>query len=339
MGAVSVPFPIPLVAGATTPHRQVSHHSVAGASPLSSPFVSYSNLGSTFSHFPSWIIRVDFVAALPPELALEILSLLPPESMSSVATVSKTWSCFVRSDDLYQRMCARMGFSKPPIPTPATETAVMGGGALPSTCAKEKERVVPELAASDEPGALQKERSWRSAVAWHTLVRRNWTTGKHRVGPITQFADNALRGTLLLQFDESKAISVALGSSGAVLDLHDGSTLSTLHGHRGLISAARMDGSTLVSGGVDTELRVWDMPANTCLRTLTGHTGEIVCLSMHKGTLVTGSEDSTLRVWSIRTGECLACISGHDGAVCSVQFDGKRIISGSVDGTVRVWYV
>ncbi|KAJ1753268.1 ubiquitin-binding SDF ubiquitin ligase complex subunit met30 [Coemansia sp. RSA 989] len=52
-------------------------------------------------------LRVDFMAAAPPDIALKILSYLDAKSLCQAAQVSRTWAALANDDILWHRMCAQ----------------------------------------------------------------------------------------------------------------------------------------------------------------------------------------------------------------------------------------
>ncbi|KAJ1825342.1 hypothetical protein GGH91_001151 [Coemansia sp. RSA 2671] len=52
-------------------------------------------------------LRVDFMAAAPPDVSLKILSYLDAKSLCQAAQVSRTWAALANDDILWHRMCAQ----------------------------------------------------------------------------------------------------------------------------------------------------------------------------------------------------------------------------------------
>jgi WD40 repeat protein len=64
-----------------------------------------------------------------------------------------------------------------------------------------------------------------------------------------------------------------------------------------------------------------------------------VALSPDGTTLVSGSLDSNVRLWDLPSGQRRHTLHGHTNLVTAVDFspDGQQVISSSSDGTVRLW--
>jgi WD40 repeat protein len=111
--------------------------------------------------------------------------------------------------------------------------------------------------------------------------------------------------------------------------------------------AVSPDGSVIVSGHFNGDIKLWDIDNGDLLHTLKGHTAEVTSLSISPGGnfLATGAIDGISRVWnidSILTGPNLEFVlKGHKGPVNDITFspDGSLIATASEDSTIRFWQV
>jgi WD40 repeat protein len=108
------------------------------------------------------------------------------------------------------------------------------------------------------------------------------------------------------------------------------------------------DGSEVVSGGFDHNVRVWNADTGEQIgQPLTGHTGRItsVAFSPNGQQVASVSDDGELRVWDIRNGRqvgepiALSDASGARVVLWSVAYspDGRHIATGGEDNNVRLW--
>ena len=100
-----------------------------------------------------------------------------------------------------------------------------------------------------------------------------------------------------------------------------------------------VDGSKVVSGGDDGNVKVWDGYTGKLL--WTGNHDDAVTsveISVDCSMVVSGSDDKTVKVWNGTNGELL-WTGNHSSFVNSVGFseDESRVVSGSHDETVKVW--
>ena len=101
------------------------------------------------------------------------------------------------------------------------------------------------------------------------------------------------------------------------------------------------DGTKLVSGYGNSEIRIWSVETGKTLQTLKGHTGSVnsVSYSRDGSMLASASGDRTVRIWDADTGEHLQTLKGHKDDLASAAFssDGSMLASGSYDNTIRIW--
>ncbi len=104
--------------------------------------------------------------------------------------------------------------------------------------------------------------------------------------------------------------------------------------------AVSPDGTKMLTGGADGNVRLWDIAAGTVTRTFVGHSASVNAVSFSPdGTrLITGAADFTAKLWNASTGAMLQTITDPWG-VNSAAFgvDGKSVLTGSDDGTAKLW--
>jgi WD40 repeat protein len=116
-------------------------------------------------------------------------------------------------------------------------------------------------------------------------------------------------------------------------------------GHRGEIYALAFskDGSFILSGGHDTDVRLWDAHSGKCLQVFKGHQDWVkaVALTPDLRYAVSGGNDKTLRLWDAQTGELLQIMDTSLESITSVDIsaDGQFVISGSGDHTVKLFFI
>ncbi len=126
----------------------------------------------------------------------------------------------------------------------------------------------------------------------------------------------------------------------------------TLTGHTAPVTSVAInhDGTQIISGSNDFDLRVWEFNGSTWNNnhTLDNHNERVYSVAFnHDGTkIVSGGgfiSDFDLRVWDWNSGastwHMTLLDNGHTDSVTSVAFnhDGTQIVSGGLDDRVKIW--
>ncbi|RPI78637.1 MAG: WD40 repeat domain-containing protein [Desulfobacteraceae bacterium] len=103
------------------------------------------------------------------------------------------------------------------------------------------------------------------------------------------------------------------------------------------------DGTWLVSGGTDKNIKIWSLPEAQWSKTLLPQSAAVTCLAFSRdgALLAAGCEDGSLTLWSFPEGRLLKALSGHTDKIVSLAFsaDSGLLASGSGDHTIRIWSV
>ncbi|KAI9654611.1 MAG: hypothetical protein M1829_000897 [Trizodia sp. TS-e1964] len=116
--------------------------------------------------------------------------------------------------------------------------------------------------------------------------------------------------------------------------------IHTFYGHSSEISsiAFSVDGTRLVSGSNDQNIKIWDTNTSTCLKTFKGHSDKVTSVAFsHDGSkMVSGSSDNTVKLWDVVNGVCLKTLDGHSRTVYFVAFlQGDTKIASASDSNAR----
>jgi WD40 repeat protein len=120
-------------------------------------------------------------------------------------------------------------------------------------------------------------------------------------------------------------------------------TRIVIRGHNDSVTSVAYspDGTKVVSGSHDKNVRIWDAQSGRNIKVLKHHNQAVLSVAFSPdGTkIISGSNDKTVRIWDAKSGRKIALLIGHSSCVESVAFspDGTRIASGSSDKTVRIW--
>lgn len=300
------------------------------------------------------ISRIDFIASLPIELGIQILSCLDASSLSAAALVSRRWETVVENQHVW-----RDAFLRAKTATFATSRPIEPGSG----------KGVP---------AIQPEVDWKAVYRVRQQLDRSWREGKARPA----YLNGHLDSIYCLQFDETKIVTgsrdrtirvwdiktlkcrLVVGPPEVVEDpetvtdaegrpvhyavLHDGSRTGSsipdlvsfpMH-HQASILCLQYDEEMLVTGSSDGTCIVYSVAQGyRPIRRLQHHTAAVLDLAFDDRHIVTCSKDVSICVWDRHTGALLRQLRGHAGPVNAVQLRGNTIVSCSGDFRVKLWNV
>ncbi|TVY58939.1 Beta-TrCP [Lachnellula suecica] len=302
----------------------------------------------------SLIDRVDFIACLPNELAIQILEKLDHHSLASTALVSKAWHQVSCDNQIWRGAFLRE----------KSKTYAMSGPVQPGTGMG-----VP----SPNPS-----HNFKDLYRIRQKLEQNWRDGKAE--PI--YLNGHLDSIYCVQFDESKIItgsrdktirvwnmktytcSLVIGppdivGNNDITMAEDGrpqhyATMpdQTRQGqfmppcvsypihHNQSILCLQYDEQILVTGSSDGTCIVYDIKDNyRPIRQLKHHSAAVLDLAFDERYIVTCSKDVSICVWDRETGEMLKQLRGHTGPVNAVQMRGNTIVSCSGDFRVKLWNI
>lgn len=185
-------------------------------------------------------LQRDFLAQLPPELALHVLSFIDePHTLLRAAAVSKQWRHLVLDDDhTWKRLCRTSGFHTPHLSLRELQSALPP---LAATTTRRRHQQPPHLSSAtpiprvvhppepDRPPPPPPPFSYRSHYRYAFETCRNWHRGPGRLLSTQMSADAG--AVTSLAFD-GEWIAVGMETSQVhVFEAHAGGYVRTLDGH------------------------------------------------------------------------------------------------------------
>ncbi|CAZ81804.1 unnamed protein product [Tuber melanosporum] len=281
----------------------------------------------------STLIRIDFLTALPPEIAFKILCYLDTASLCKAAQVSHRWRMLADDDVVWHKMCEqhidrkcdKCGWGLP----------LLERKRLRATKRQMELRAKePDLIFTAIVPPPSKTRPWKDVYSERYKVESNWRRGRCTKKIFQGHSD----GIMCLQFDDNTLATGSYDRTIKIWDIESGQEIRTLVGHDLGVRALMFDDQKLISGSLDKSLKIWNWRTGECISTLRGHAAGVICVHFNENLLASGSVDKTIKIWNFADKSRFA-LKGHTDWVNSVRLDSgsRTVFSASDDQTVRMW--
>ncbi|KAI6041228.1 WD40 repeat-like protein, partial [Pisolithus marmoratus] len=324
------------------------------------------------------MLKRDFFAKLPPELAYHILSFIDdPKTFARASQVCRRWHDLITNEYLWKRLCQRYNFPLSIRSPEYTESDDHIPESFHSLFKRAGEHTQhhdsPNTSFQLPPSPTPAGPSYRKHFQYSYTLMRNMRRGgtllqSHRMSVVTP--DGGVITSVAMDYDQ---VVVGLANSKIhVFNADSGVMSRTLIGHELGVWAVH-----LVSrggfwqenpGGVDNLNRPDDEPQDrevllppelrralaldgpkqlphTSARSISEKPSDICCASEGWGQpnpiVVSGGCDKRLRVWDVVSGRCIYVLEGHTSTIRCIRVLHNRpvAVTGSRDATVRVWNI
>ncbi|CDO55499.1 hypothetical protein DV495_000722 [Geotrichum candidum] len=302
-------------------------------------------------------LRLDFITALPVEIAFKILTYLDSSSLCRAAMVSRAWKRMADDDIVWHRLCeqhidkkcTKCGWGLPLLEKKRLRESKRAMELRTQQMVQEQQlnqpqnhnsppvpqttvTVTPQPQSQEPPKKKRKTRPWKEVYAERYVVEANWRGGRHRSAEFLHTSP-----VLCLQFDEQYLISGTSIGIAYIWDIETGKLVRKLSAHAGPINALKFDSTKLVTGSTDKIIRIWNYKTGASMGTFNSH-ASVQALDFDQTLIVSGCADGMIRIWDFKTKTCFT-LAGHREAVTSVRLhsESSTLFSGSDDATVRMW--
>ncbi|KAK4123025.1 WD40 repeat-like protein [Parathielavia appendiculata] len=321
---------------------------------------------SLVSREVSEALKIDFIAALPVEIAQKILCYLDTVSLTKAAQVSQRWRLLADDDAVWVRMCeqhvnrkcTKCGWGLPLLErkklrnyTRARQLAKDSNSngrvqELPdpsradtdcSTLGKRSSESMDESSGGKRRRLENQEtitRSWKAVYRDRWQVGYNWKYGRCSLKTLKGHTN----GVTCLQLDDNILATGSYDATIKIWNIETGEEICTLRGHTRGIRALQFDDSKLISGSLDNTIKIWNWHTGECICTLQGHTDGVISVHFDGHLLASGSADKSVKIFDFNSREAF-CLKGHDDWVNCTRLDinSRTVMSASDDTTLKLW--
>jgi F-box and WD-40 domain protein CDC4 len=288
-------------------------------------------------------LKRDFIASLPTELSLEIISYLDVKSMCSAAQVSKYWRKLTDThESAWKDLLDKDGYR---LPHGELERAVQEGWGwqyphsadsyecdlrAQSVVSRSDNEPVSGFSSSSLPSNMQDQ---EGAVTRSSSTRqKRKATGKHGSAKKQRKSRPSTKTQVALYSRPAESQegphAFAKRAEAAIPDPNVGLPgLRTMHLFKSLYQRHHLIRKSWMAE--DTK------PKHIAFRAHQRHV--VTCLQFDTDKILTGSDDTNINVYDTKTGALRSRLEGHEGGVWALQYEGNTLVSGSTDRSVRVW--
>lgn len=280
----------------------------------------------TISQQINQLIRIDFIATLPVEIALKILCYLDCKSLCNAAQVLRRWKELADDDRVWHHMCEQHIDRKCP----------NCGWGLPLMHMKRAREGM-----DDKDGKRQKtatgevrKRPWKSVYSERFQLEKNWRNGVYLSKVFVGHTDTIT----CLKFNRKHLMLGLYDATVKIWNIDTGECIRTLSGHQKGVRSLAFDSQKLITGGLDSTVKVWNYHNGDCISTYRGHDDAVTSVDFCDKTIVSGSADCTVKVWHVDSRTCYT-LRGHTDCINCVKIHSpsNTVFSASDDTTIKMW--
>ncbi|KAK7530434.1 sulfur metabolite repression control protein-like protein SconB [Phyllosticta citricarpa] len=289
------------------------------------------------------LIKIDFVSALPPELAFKILCYLDTTSLCKASQVSQRWRQLADDDVVWHKMCeqhidrkcTKCGWGLPLLEAKRlrTEKRQMQLRATGRGLNEWSPSISP-LPADNEANSVSRAPNVSSSLKRRGAEEDAGSSKRQcQAGPSANSQDSYFSQRTKRPWKDVYKDRFKVGTNWK----YGRCSTKVLRGHTNGIMCLQFDDSIIATGSYDATIKIWDVESGKEMRTLTGHTAGVRCLQFEDNRLFSAGLDRTVKLWNWKTGELLRTLSGHSGGIVTLHSANNILATGSMDHTIRVW--
>ncbi|KAI9011755.1 WD40-repeat-containing domain protein [Hyaloraphidium curvatum] len=289
---------------------------------------------------------MDFLTALPYELAIHVLTFLPTvQDVARASMVCRSWYAMTRDNEIWRVLFVERWVKPCPV-APALPS-------FPPLPLVDPSPIPRGLVASERSQPQDYSSLFRNRLA----LNRNWTDASFEQRKVEGHTDSVY----CVQFDNDTIVSGSRDRTIKWWDMRSGRNFRTMRGHDGSVlclqysnqiavpffapddDGMRHSDGLVVSGSSDSSMMLWDFATGERISILRGHASPVLDVRFDERSIVSCSKDCTIKVWNLDTSEPEAVgtvrrtLEGHHAAVNAVYLYRNLVASASGDCTVKLW--
>ncbi|KAF8912131.1 WD40 repeat-like protein [Gymnopilus junonius] len=317
------------------------------------------------------LLQFDVVGTLPTEVALQIFSYLPFQTLLTCALVCKRWQALADDQSLWKTLCQTRGWTW----RHTQRSHNFDSTVLPGNVDSDDEGMGDS---DEEEEGLDFIDSVEAAKAELTLMQAeldsgfvstsisSFSTGSssflrnsqlpkqnpYRLGARRVSAPSILESLQevytvkpdykLLHQTHMKLRNRILSSSYRLSALQTRGAPTNAHTNTiyclQLYTYPETGKQALFTGSRDKSIREWNLSTGMVERVIDNvHSSSVLSLCVHNGYLASAGSDKQVAVWQLESNKLVKILCDHEDSVLCVRFDDRRLVSCSKDRTVRTY--
>lgn len=288
---------------------------------------------------------MDETQLLPDEVALQVYSYLPWQSLMACSLVSKRWNFLASDQLLWRQLCGERKWewrNKPRALGYATQQQEISADSDDEGMGDDEEDEMVEDMLHEDSGfmSLFADSSYASSSSHtgHLSFPTSHSRAKSRArvrhsAPSILPSSRRLEPDYRLLFQTHMRLQAQFRSGsynlsylqtrGTPQDGH-GSTIYCLQ----LYTYPETGIQVLFTGSKDKSIREWDLATGKVTRVLDGiHQGSVLSICVHNGWVASGGSDRRVVVWDLAQNVLVKVLMHHEDSVLCVRFDDRQMVT------------
>ncbi|KAH9951866.1 WD40 repeat-like protein [Amylocystis lapponica] len=301
------------------------------------------------------LLQLDVVGLLPDEVALQVFSNLPSQSLLTCSLVSRRWCALANDQSLWKELCMSRNWEWKTPTRPynlefcANRSIFEDSDDEGMGDEEDSEDAVQGMLLDDSGFASMiidplPVTSAALASSSSTLTKpssRLHIPMRHSAPPSVHPFSHIKPDYKLLHQTYIRLHNRMISGSYSLSNLQ---TRGAANAHTNTIYCLQLYTypdtgiQVLFTGSKDHTIREWDLSTGAVTRVVEGiHDSSVLSLCVHNGLLASGGSDQKVVVWDLTRNRLVKVIQDHDDSVLCVRFDDQRLVSCSKDRTVRTY--